>query len=237
VRILLLEDDDAQAELVQAALEHAGHTVINAREGAEAIRIVEHSAVDLLVLDWMVPGISGMDVLHWVRERMGRTLPVLFLSAKVREEEMVTALQAGADDYVVKPIRRRELVARVEALWRRAYPEDSRNVTRLAVGRYVVDLRQRMVSFDGREIELTPKEFDIASVLFRNVGRIMSRELLFRLIWGRGIDGVSRSLDTHIYRLRNKLKLGEVTGVRLRSVYTHGYRLEAVEDHSDDCDL
>ncbi|WP_114811404.1 response regulator transcription factor [Paraburkholderia kururiensis] len=237
MRILLLEDDGPQAELIQATLEHAGHTVIKTGEGAEAIRIVEQSSVDLLILDWMVPGISGMDVLGWVRERVGRALPVLFLSARVREEEMVAALQAGADDYIVKPIRRRELVARVEALWRRAYPEDGRGVTRVVVGRYVVDLRQRMVTFGGREVELTPKEFDIASVLFRNVGRIMSRELLFRLIWGRGIDGVSRSLDTHIYRLRNKLKLSEVTGVRLRSVYTHGYRLEAIDEHPEDTDF
>jgi DNA-binding response OmpR family regulator len=237
MEILSLEDDHAQAELIVASLQAEGHNVWSFSEGRQVIRHLETATVDLLLLDWQVSDISGLEVLGWVRERIGRELPVLFLTNKSREDEIVTALSAGADDYMIKPVRRRELIARVDALLRRAYPPVKRNETRIAVGAYVVDLLNRSVLRNGVPMELTPKEFEIAALLFRNLGRTMPREQLVKIIWGRELDKISRSLDTHIYRLRNKLGIGPEHGVRLRAVYTHGYRLERAIDDEDELPL
>jgi two-component system, OmpR family, phosphate regulon response regulator PhoB len=230
MKILSLEDDRAQSELIQVALSAEGHEVQSVREGSQAIRYLENATADLLVLDWQVSDISGLEVLGWVRERIGRDLPVLFLTNRTREDETIAALNAGADDYMIKPVRRRELVARVNALLRRAYPPVRRHETRLVVGRYVIDLHTRTITLDREVMNLTTKEFDITAVLFRNPGRVMPRDTLVKMIWGRDLDKVSRSLDTHVYRLRHKLRLSPENGLRLRAVYTHGYRLELVTE-------
>ncbi|MGV2293293.1 response regulator transcription factor [Trinickia sp. YCB016] len=239
MEILSLEDDRVQAELIVTSLQAEGYNARSFSEGRQVIRHLETATADLLILDWQVSDISGLEVLGWVRERLGRELPVLFLTNKTREDEIVTALSAGADDYMVKPVRRRELAARVEALLRRAYPSVKRNETRIVAGAYVVDLLNRSVLRNDVLMDLTPKEFEIAALLFRNLGRIMPREQLVKIIWGRELDKISRSLDTHIYRLRNKLGIGPEHGVRLRAVYTHGYRLERATDDEDDslCDV
>ncbi|QCP54454.1 response regulator transcription factor [Trinickia violacea] len=234
MEILSLEDDHAQAELIVTSLQAEGHNVWTFSEGRQVIRHLETATVDLLVLDWQVSDISGLDVLGWVRERIGRDLPVLFVTNRSREDEIVTALSAGADDYMIKPVRRRELIARVEALLRRAYPPVNRNETRIAAGAYVVDLLNRIVLRNGEPMDLAPKEFEIAALLFRNLGRTMPREQLVKIIWGRELDKISRSLDTHIYRLRYKLGIGPEHGLRLRAVYTHGYRLERATYDEDD---
>jgi two-component system phosphate regulon response regulator PhoB len=233
MEILSLEDDRAQAELIVMSLSAEGHNVWSFQEGRQVIRHLETATADLLLLDWQVADISGLEVLGWVRERLGRELPVLFLTNKTREDEVVTALSAGADDYMVKPVRRRELAARVDSLLRRAYPPLKRNETRIEAGAYVVDLCNRSVLRNNIPMELTPKEFEIAALLFRNLGRMMPREQLVKLIWGRELDKISRSLDTHIYRLRHKLGIGPEHGVRLRAIYTHGYRLERATEDED----
>ncbi|KXU82547.1 two-component system response regulator [Paraburkholderia monticola] len=232
MKILSLEDDHAQSEVIRAVLAAEGHEVQTVREGSEAIRYLENATADLLVLDWQVSDISGLEVLGWVRERIGRKLPVLFLTNRTREDETITALNAGADDYMIKPVRRRELVARVNALLRRAYPPVHRHETLMTVGRYTIDFHARTVSFDDQVMGLTTKEFDVTAVLFRNLGRVMPRDMLVKMIWGRDLDKVSRSLDTHIYRLRNKLRLKPENGLRLRAIYMHGYRLERVTEES-----
>jgi two-component system, OmpR family, phosphate regulon response regulator PhoB len=228
MKILCLEDDPGQLELVLTILRAEGHDVVQFHEGSQVIRYLESSTAELLVLDWEVPNISGLDVLGWVRERVGRELPVLFLTNRMREEEIVAALNAGADDYMTKPVLPRALIARVNALLRRAYLHERSERTRIEEGNYVIDLHNRTVSVDGQPIDLTPREFDLTALLFRNIGRVMPREMLIKHIWGRDLQGVSRSLDTHVYRLRKKLAIRPVNGVRLRAVYTHGYRLESV---------
>jgi len=228
MKILAVDDEPAQAALIHDTLIAEGFDMRSAAKGAEAIRFLETDAVDLVVLDWNLPDISGLEVLAWIRARIGRDLPVLFLTSRVREEQLVVALEAGADDYMVKPIRRHELIARVRALLRRAYPANS-TPSSINIGRYRLDLGTETVFLSDEAIKLTSREFNVAVALFQNCGRAMPRESLIKSIWGRHSDHISRTLDTHVYRVRSKLRIRPENGVRLRAVYNHGYRLELID--------
>lgn len=227
MNILLVEDDLAQATAVEKAMQRSGHTISRADSGEKAVRFLKANEVDLVVLDWQLPGMSGFEVLHWIRGNLGREPVVLFLTSRVLEIDIVRALEAGADDYIVKPFREIELVARIGALLRRTCRNEQIEDA-ITVGPYIFDAARRQVSLHGKEIELTAKEFDVAAFLFANVGRAVSRDLLAKLAWGRELDSTSRTVDTHIYRLRRKLCLHPENGVRLSTVYTHGYRLNEV---------
>ncbi|MEW9582405.1 response regulator transcription factor [Paraburkholderia sp. DGU8] len=227
MNILLVEDDPAQAAAVERAMQHSGHKISKADHGENAIRFLKANEVDLVMLDWQLPGMTGLELLYWIRGNQGRQPAVLFLTSRVLEVDIVRALEAGADEYVVKPFRTVELVARVGALLRRTKRHKAIENT-LTVGPYVLDRMRRSVTLHGNPIELTAKEFDVAAHLFANVGRVISRDLLAKLAWGRELGSTSRTVDTHIYRLRCKLSLRPENGVRLCTVYTHGYRLDAV---------
>ncbi|RQU83450.1 DNA-binding response regulator [Burkholderia cenocepacia] len=228
MNVLYLEDDPAYVDLITSILEPAGYRMHVVSNGDQAIRHLESSVVDLLILDWRVPGMSGFEVLQWTRERIGGHLPILFLTNRTRDDEIFSAINAGADDYMSKPINRFELQARINALLRRAYHGGGSRHDALNLGCYLIDTKTRTVLLNGAPVKLTPREFDLAVLLFRNPGRIMPRDALIRSLWGRDMAGVSRSLDTHIYRLRMKLALQPSNGVRLSAVYTLGYRLEAI---------
>ncbi|MCA7893436.1 response regulator transcription factor [Burkholderia cepacia] len=228
MKILAVDDEPAQAAFIRDSLIAEGFDVRGATRGAEAIRLLETDNFNLVVLDWNLPDISGLEVLAWIRARVGRDLPVLFLTNRVREEQLVIALDAGADDYMVKPVRRHELIARVRALLRRAYPVNA-TPTSINIGRYRLDLVTETAFLSDEPIKLTSREFNVAVALFQNCGRAMPREALIKSIWGRHSDHISRTLDTHIYRVRSKLRIGPENGVRLRAVYNHGYRLELLD--------
>ncbi|MFT4066009.1 response regulator transcription factor [Paraburkholderia sp.] len=228
MNILLVEDDLIQADVVERAIRQAGHTVNKVGQGQEAITFLEANEVDLVVLDWELPGVSGFDVLYWIRRNLGRDPVVLFLTSAILEVDIVNALDAGADDYVIKPFRARELVARMGALLRRTRRSEKIE-SAITVGPYVFEITQRNVFLHGKPIVLTEKEFDVAAYFFANVGRVVSKRLLAKLSWGRELDSTSRTIDTHIYRLRRKLALAPENGVRLTTVYTHGYRLDEVD--------
>ncbi|MBB5408323.1 MULTISPECIES: response regulator transcription factor [unclassified Paraburkholderia] len=228
MNILLVEDDPAQADSVEREIGQSGHRINKVERGKDAISFLQANEVDLVVLDWELPGMSGFEVLYWIRRHLGREPAVLFVTSRLLEVDIVQALDAGADDYVVKPFRAKELGARVGALLRRTR-RSIKVESAIAVGPYVFDVTQRSVFLHGESILLTEKEFDVAAYFFANVGRVVSKRLLAKLAWGRELDSTSRTIDTHIYRLRRKLALHPDNGVRLTTVYTHGYRLDEAD--------
>jgi two-component system response regulator RegX3 len=229
MRIAILEDDASQADLVRVWLAGAGHTCHTFHRGREFMRAMARDTFDLLLLDWELPDVNGDAVLGWVRVNVRDNLPVLFTTARDSEQDIVRALKEGADDYLVKPLRKQELLARIEALGRRSKPQ-ARLSDVLRVGGFEIDLGRRTVLRNGRAVELTQKDFDLAVFLFRNVGNLVSRGHILESVWGRSPDLNTRTVDTHVSRLRSKLGLVPENGWRLTAVYQHGYRLEQLAE-------
>ncbi|WP_440223700.1 response regulator transcription factor [Dokdonella sp. MW10] len=222
-----LEDDPDQASLVAHWLEEAGYTPRLYRSVNEFRRRQGAEAIDLLLLDWMLPDGVGPDLVSWVRSSANASLPIIFLTARSTEADLVRGLESGGDDYMVKPARRGELLARVGAAFRRV-GIDGRGTDPIDLPPYTVDARRRRIAFDDVEVELTQREFDLAVFLFRRHGRIVGREALLENVWNLGASVSTRTLDTHVSRLRKKLELNGEHGWRLVAIYQHGYRLEQV---------
>ena len=223
----LLEDDADQAAIVTQWLEEAGYTVRVFRTAAEFRRRQGPESIDLLLLDWMLPDTAGIEVVGWIRSSANNKLPVIFLTARGTEEDLVRGLASGGDDYVVKPAKKRELLARVSALLRR-HGADGHANGNIELPPYRIDSQRRRISIDGRDIELTQREFDLASFLFRRQGRIVGRDALLENVWNLSSAVSTRTVDTHVSRLRKKLDLNGEHGWRLAAIYQHGYRLEQV---------
>ncbi len=230
MRIAILDDDETQLELMTYLLGKAGFACHGFSEGTSLLRQLRRESFDLLVLDWAVPDISGTEVLAWVRSNLPQRVPVLFVTGRTSENDIVAGLAAGADDYMIKPLRGSELVARVQALLRRAYPEAVHD--QITFGAYRFETTRNEVHFESatgtRVAVLTQKEFDLALMLFRNIGRPLSRSHIREVVWGRDIEIPSRTMDTHISRIRSKLELRPEAGFRLVPVYSYGYRLDQV---------
>ncbi|MDQ2696247.1 MAG: response regulator transcription factor [Pseudomonadota bacterium] len=210
-------------------LVEAGHDCQVFTHGKVLMRELGRDTYDLIVLDWMLPDTDGIQVLRWIRERIDWPIPVLFVTGKDAEADIVQALDHGADDYMTKPVKRREMLARIKAVGRRAIPHDE-NERFLEFGNYTIDTVTRTVSLNTVPVDLTQKEFDLAQFLFRNAGRVLSRGHILESVWGRSPDINTRTVDTHISRIRNKLELKPEHGWQLKAVYQHGYRLEQVEN-------
>ena len=227
MRIAMLEDDLEFGAAMQQWLEAGGHTVHHFASGKAIVREAARESFDLFLLDWHVPDLSGAEVLKWLREKQQSTVPVLFVTSRDSEEDIVAALTAGADDYMIKPVRRMELLARVEALLRRMRPRLP-EVEAIDLPPYHIDLVNRVVKLDDVAIEMTDKEYDLTLFLFRNLGRLLSRGHISESVWGRSADIQSRTVDTHVSRVRKKLDFGPERGLRLTPIYNFGYRLEKV---------
>lgn len=228
LRVAILEDDPDQAELLKLWLMHAEHTVDCSADAASFLRAVRRDSFDLYVLDWMLPDLSGIEVLRKLRQEMDDYTSVVVVTAKNEEQSIVRALEAGADDYLVKPVRQAELVARVAAVLRRAVGIKAEE--ELDVAPYALSFANKAVSLNGEKINLTNREFELALFFFRNAGKMMSRSHMLESIWGIENKSVStRTVDTHVSRLRKKLKLGAENGWVLSAIYQHGYRIERVD--------
>jgi len=219
-RVLLVEDNADLAFGLQTSLEVEGYEVLHAEGGREGLAQVRDTAPDLVVLDLMLPELSGYEVLRQLR-RTGCDTPVLILTAKGEEADKVQGFRLGADDYVVKPVGVLEFLARVEALLRRTQPRASGGVYRF--DDLELDVDRRTVVVGGAEIELSPLEFDLLNTLAQRRGTLVSRGELLKEVWGYRSDVESRTVDTHIAKLRAKIDQGGRS--RIVTVRKKGYRL------------
>ena len=223
--IALLEDDSDQSDLVSAWLEDADHKCAVFNSGKEITKSLLHESYDLLILDWLVPDMNGVEVLEWVRDTLDWHIPVLFITQRDAEEDVVQALQGGADDYMAKPVKRAEMLARIQSISRRSHGSTASDDI-LEFLPYTMQRSTRLVKLHGDPIDVTRKEFELTLFLFRNTGRILSRGYILETVWGRSAEVNTRTVDTHISRLRRKLFIDPENGWRLSSIYQHGYRLE-----------
>ncbi|CUP68720.1 MULTISPECIES: response regulator transcription factor [Hungatella] len=219
IKILIVDDEKPICDLIDLNLSEAGYHCISVQDGAEAVEIIEHERFDLILLDIMLPGIDGFDIMEYIRPM---EIPVIFITAKYEVRDRVKGLKLGADDYLVKPFDVVELVARVEAVLRR-YNKTER---RLSAGDVVVDVEARTVKKAGRPVELTNKEFLLLVLFLRNRNVALFRETLYEKVWEGEYSGDSRTLDLHVQRLRKKLNWENGEYPRLVAVYKVGYRLE-----------
>lgn len=228
MRIAILDDDPSQIDLVCQTLTARGHICHPFQSGQEMLRQLRRESYDMLILDWQVPDLNGVEILRWVRDKLPSTIPVLFITGRSSERDIVEGLSAGADDYMIKPLRSSELIARVQALLRRAYPTEN-ETEQISFGDYRFETRSGILTLAGKPIEITQKEFDLALLFFRNLGRPLSRAYILEAVWSRDVVIPSRTMDTHVSRVRAKLQLRPENGYRLFPVYSYGYCLEAIQ--------
>ena len=227
MRIAALDDESSQRDLIRMTMARMGHECHSYGFAKPLLHDLRHQSFDLLILGWSLPDMPGPAVVRRIREDFNNRLPILFVTDRHEEADMVEGLAVGADDFMLRPIRTAELEARVHALLRRAYP--ARQDTELAFGPYHFLPQRRMLKVNGVQAELKHREYELALFLFQNMGRLLSREHLREAIWGVSDDTPSRSLDTHVSRLRTKLDLRPSHGFLLSAIYGMGYRLEAVD--------
>ena len=227
-RILVAEDDQKQAELVRRYLEREGHATVVVHDGRAAIDEARRRRPDLLVLDVMMPAVDGLDVCRVLRADRGRTgdLPIIMLTARSTEGDLLLGLDLGADDYLTKPYSPRELVARVRALLRRGGSGDDGGVHR--VGELVVDTLRHEVAFAGRTIDTTPAEFRILACLAAAPGRAFTRQQLLEQAFGFDHYVFDRTIDVHVMNLRKKIEESPARPRCLLTVYGVGYKLAEV---------
>jgi len=222
LRIALLEDDPDQVNLLQKWLHPADHSCHIFGTGEALLHDLGRDTFDLLIIDWELPGLSGIDVVTRIRERLDWHIPILFVTARDREEDIVQALEAGADDYMTKPVRQMEMLARLRALQRRTGGYEAAEFTP-----YRFDRANRTVTHGEQTVQLTSKEYELAEFLFRNAGKLLSRGHILESVWGQRPDLNTRTVDTHVSLIRQKLDIGAHNGWQLSTIYRHGYRLES----------
>lgn len=216
IKILIVEDDKAICNLINVSLSAEGYVCDYAYDGEEAADLLENNSYDLVLLDIMLPKIDGYELLEYILEIK---IPVIFITAKTSTADVIKALNLGADDYIKKPFQIGEIIARVEALLRRIGKLESKIIEILGMK---IDLEARCVSKDGKEVELTVKEYELLVYLIQNKNIAMYRDKIYERVWQEELTGETRTLDTHIQRLRKKLGLEN----NIKTVFRIGYKFE-----------
>ncbi|MDQ3126803.1 MAG: phosphate regulon transcriptional regulator PhoB [Pseudomonadota bacterium] len=222
--VLVMEDEDALATLLQYNLEKEGYTVVVAGDGEEGLVQIDERMPDLVLLDWMLPKVSGIEVCRRLRGRPEtRNLPIIMLTARGEESDRVRGLDTGADDYLTKPFSMTELIARIRAVLRRIRPGLADD--RVGHGDIIIDRVAHRVKRAGKEIHLGPTEFRLLDYLMQHPGRVFSREQLLDAVWGSDVYVEARTVDVHVGRLRKALNVEE-TANPIRTVRSAGYSLD-----------
>ncbi|WP_322011392.1 response regulator transcription factor [Paraburkholderia sp. J12] len=224
MRIAILQRDAAQRGQIEQILAQAGHTCLPFSDGFALTKALGASTVDMLVLDWEGTRFSGSEVLKTLRAVSGGRIPVLFASQDASDDSVVRAFAVGADDYIGLPACPSVLRARINALLRRAFPDRSDHAA-FVTGPYRFDVRRQSVTVNGKLVMLSGTQYRLAALLFANVGRVLSRDHIYAAVWGRELQTLTRTIDSHISRLRALLEIDDENGFRLQPVYKSGYRL------------
>jgi two-component system, OmpR family, response regulator RegX3 len=224
-RILVVEDEESFSDPLSYLLRKEGHEVAVAADGHQALAEFDRSGADLVLLDLMLPGLSGTEVCQ--RLRAQSSVPIIMLTAKDSEIDKVVGLEIGADDYVTKPYSSRELLARVKAVLRRHAEPEALLPPTLQAGRVRMDVDRHVVTVDGEQVPMPLKEFELLELLRRNAGRVLTRGQLIDRVWGSDYVGDTKTLDVHVKRLRAKLEPDPANPKYLLTVRGLGYKLEA----------
>ena len=227
--ILTVDDEIHILELLRYNLETAGYNVIQAESGEEGLEILDKNDIDAVLLDLMLPGIDGLEVLRRIRTNPEkRKTPVIMLTAKGEEFDKVLGLEMGADDYIAKPFSVRELQARLKAILRRVDDQknenDKKKVKKISIHGLEIGLETRTVTMNGQEIEMSHKEFELLKLFAENPGRVYSRDILLEKIWGYEYIGETRTVDVHIRHIRKKIEEDDSNPLFIKTVRGYGYK-------------
>jgi len=223
----LVDDDVHLAQAMRLWMEEQQYDVVYFPNGLEFTGALRKESFDLFVLDWMMPDFDGEQVLRWLNEQNERVTPVIFVTQRDSEEDIARILNLGADDYITKPVRKKELLARIIAVTRRSQAGAHKEVQEYPP--YRINLTTHTCFRHDQPIRLTQREFELVTFMFRNAGRLLSRGHILSSVWGQSSEFTTRTVDTHISRIRKKLELVPENGWRLSAIYHQGYRLEQVE--------
>lgn len=229
MRIAILQGNAEHRQQLERVLTQCGHACLPFSDGLALAKTLSASTVDMLVLDWQGSRLSGAELLRTLRAVNGNQIPVLFASEDTSDDSVVRAFSVGADDYVNLPVCPSVMRARVNALLRRAYP-DRYDSMRIDAGPYHFDMRRQSVTVHRKAVLLSGTQYRLASLFFSNIGRVLSRDHIYAMVWGRELHTLTRTIDSHVSRLRLLLDIEEHNGFRLQPVYKSGYRLLRLED-------
>lgn len=225
LNIAILEDEEAQSQLLSSWLSTTGHHFKVFATGQALLDALEQHQFDLFLLDWELPDINGPLVMQHIRESRQLDTPIIFTTSRDSEDDIVSALNAGADDYLIKPIKQFEFLARIKANTKRANDEKPVN-ERIELPPYAFQTKSQQVFLHDQAIELSGKEFELAFYLFTHEGQLLERKDILSIVWQQEAELNTRTVDTHASIVRKKLKINADNGWRLKSIYGHGYRLE-----------
>lgn len=224
MKIYILEDDEDQSDLYAFWLEDYNCQVFN--KARDLIKQIPFEVPDILIVDWNLPTVDGLDVLHWLKGSRYDDIPVIFLTSRNTEDDIVRALTDGADDFIIKPASEAILRARIQAVTRRQQTENTSNKKEtLDTDPYSFNHSSNVISYKDKDVALTNKEYELALYFFKNIGLLISRDQLLESIWVKSSEISTRTVDTHISRLRKKLLLNGTYGWKLVSIYHQGYKL------------